>query len=106
MTLRKGFFMPKHKNSKYSSRPLDSEGNALYTEEDNQTWRELFARQIPIIQDRACEEYIRGMRLLNLSTDRVPQCNEVSKVLQETTGWKLEPVPALISFDYFFYFYF
>jgi phenylalanine-4-hydroxylase len=59
-------------------------------------------RQPAIIQQRACDEYLAGLKLLDLPTDSIPQCHEVSSVLQEATGWALEPVPALISFNRFF----
>jgi phenylalanine-4-hydroxylase len=32
----------------------------------------------------------------------VPQCEEVSRVLRECTGWEVAPVPALINFTDFF----
>ena len=91
-----------HKTTAYKSRPVDAEGNAEYTAEENQIWQELITRQMPILQGRACDEYIQGAKLLNLPTDRIPQCPEVSAILRETTGWQLEPVKALISFDHFF----
>lgn len=91
------------KSSTYVAHPVDEKGNANYTEEENQIWHELITRQIPIVHGRACDEYIRGIDLLNLPKDRVPQCPEVSAVLQKETGWSLEPVPALIPFSQFFH---
>lgn len=90
------------KTSTYVAKPVDAEGNANYTLEENQIWHELITRQTPIVQGRACDEYIHGIKLLNMPMDRIPQCPEISKVLRETTGWALEPVPALIPFDHFF----
>lgn len=88
--------------SSYISKPVDAAGFATYSEEENEVWHELYKRQEVVIQGRACDEYIKGLELLQLPKDRVPQCPEVSKVLQKATGWSLEPVPALISFDRFF----
>lgn len=90
------------KESAYVSKPLDANGNADYTQEEDSVWHDLMARQQKIIVNRACDEYIHGLKLLNLPENRVPQCHEVTKVLQETTGWALEPVPALIPFEQFF----
>ncbi|VVC77240.1 Phenylalanine-4-hydroxylase [Aquicella siphonis] len=90
------------KTSTYVARPVDEHGNADYSPEENQIWQDLITRQIPIVQGRACDEYIRGIDLLDLPHDRIPQCPEVSSVLRDTTGWALEPVPALIPFDHFF----
>jgi phenylalanine-4-hydroxylase len=86
----------------YVAHPVDANGYAAYTEAENQVWHDLITRQIPIVETRACDEYLNGLKSLNLPTDRVPQCPDVSKVLMETTGWSLEPVPALIPSDYFF----
>jgi phenylalanine-4-hydroxylase len=95
--------MSQKKQSSYVAKPVDKDGNASYTDDEHQIWHDLITRQIPIVQDRACNEYINGINLLNLPKDRIPQCPEVSKVLREATGWTLAPVPALISFDHFFY---
>lgn len=90
------------KSSTYVSHPVDENGNANYTEEENQIWHELITRQTPIVSRRACDEYLHGIRLLNLSTDKIPQCPDISNVIREATGWALEPVAALIPFDHFF----
>src|SRR3990167_6984502 len=90
------------KTSTYVAKPVDANGNAYYTDEENQIWHELITRQTPILQGRACDEYIHGINLLDMPKDRIPQCPEISKVLQAATGWVLEPVPALIPFDQFF----
>ncbi len=90
------------KPSTYVAKPVDAQGNVHYTDEENQIWHELITRQLPIVTGRACNEYIQGINLINFPHDRIPQCHEVSRVLQEITGWQLEPVPALIPFDRFF----
>lgn len=94
--------MAHKKSTTYVAHPVDANGNANYTAEENATWHELITRQFPIVQHRACNEYLHGLQLLNLPRDRVPQCPEVSHILQQATGWTLEPVPALIPFDHFF----
>lgn len=91
------------KNTNYVAKPVDANGNAAYTAEDNVVWHKLITRQQDIIQEKACDEFIHGLELLNLPQDRVAQCSEVSAVLHKATGWSLEPVPALISFDRFFW---
>jgi phenylalanine-4-hydroxylase len=92
-----------YKESTYHSKPVDKDGIASYTEEENEVWHTLISRQIDVVNERACEEYINGIDLLNLSHDRIPQCPDVSKALQKATGWTLEPVPALIPFEKFFH---
>jgi len=90
------------KTSSYEAKPIDADGNAQYTREENQIWHELITRQTPILKGRACDEYLHGLDLLALPHDRIPQCHEVSKALRKVTGWALEPVPALIPFNRFF----
>jgi phenylalanine-4-hydroxylase len=95
--------MGMQKTSSYVAKPVDKNGNAAYTPEENQIWQELVARQSKIVQGRACHEYMRGLELLQLPPNRIPQCHEITTALQAATGWSLEPVPALIPFDQFFH---
>lgn len=90
------------KTTSYVAKPVDANGNARYTSEENLIWHELITRQFPIIDHRACNEYKRGLDLLNLHQDKIPQCPEVNLILNQQTGWALEPVAALIPFDIFF----
>lgn len=90
------------KESKYVSKQPDSDGIIHWTAEENQIWHDLVARQLEIIPGKACDEYMEGLRLLDMPNDRVPQLHEINQVLQETTGWQVAQVPALIPFDEFF----
>lgn len=86
----------------YIAKPIDENGHVAYSAEDDAVWQALISRQMKIIQGRACDEYIQGLAILDLPEDRVPQCTEISDKLLKLTGWVLEPVAALISFDRFF----
>ena len=90
------------KSSKYVSRQSDEHGVIAWSDEENQIWHELITRQLSVIKGKACDEYMAGLDKLQLPTDRIPQLEEVSKVLRATTGWECAEVPALISFDKFF----
>ncbi|MEO8401915.1 MAG: phenylalanine 4-monooxygenase [Gammaproteobacteria bacterium] len=90
------------KETTYIAKPVDANGMIAYTDEENSVWHELMTRQLKFVKDRACDEYMQGIKLLDMPIDRIPQCQEISSVLYDTTGWVLEPVPALISFDKFF----
>lgn len=94
--------MGKEQTSTYVAKPVDANGNTQYTAEENLVWHDLVQRQTPIVQERACAEYLRGLELLHLPQDRIPQCPEISAVLQAATGWAIAPVPALIPFEQFF----
>ncbi|WP_064607902.1 phenylalanine 4-monooxygenase [Photobacterium sp. J15] len=88
--------------TKYVSKKPDENGFIHWSEEENRVWHDLVTRQLSVIEGRACEEYINGLRLLDLPRDRVPQLEEINCVLRKTTGWECVEVPALIDFDRFF----
>jgi len=88
--------------SDYVSKKPDKQGFIHYTQEDDATWHDLYMRQIDIVEDRACDEYIKGLEMLNMPTHRVPQANVISTALTKATGWSVHPVDALITFQEFF----
>ena len=90
------------KDSKYVSKSHGPDGLVPYTEEENSIWAELYARQEKAIAGKACREYMEGLELLQMPRDRVPQLEEVSRVLRRETGWEVAEVPALIPFGEFF----
>ena len=91
-----------NKQSTYVAKSPDAAGIIHYTDEENRTWQELYARQRKIVKGRACKEYIDGLEQLQLPEDRIPQCDEVSARLGELTGWSIVPVSALIDYATFF----
>jgi phenylalanine-4-hydroxylase len=90
------------KITKYRSHQSDAMGNVAWSEDENLIWRELIEKQLGLIKGRACEQYMHGLKLLNLPIDRVPQLAEVNAVLARETGWQVRQVPSLINFDEFF----
>ena len=91
-----------YKSTTYVSKPVDAQGFVAYTEDENAVWHDLIKRQLAFVPGRACNEYMHGIKALDLPLDRIPQCPDVSDALEAATGWRLEPVPALIPFDKFF----
>ena len=89
------------KQSKYVSKAADAQGWVNYTDEENQIWHDLFHRQLDIVANRACHEYLKGITVLGLA-DSIPQIPDVNKRLQQLTGWQIAPVPALINYEKFF----
>ncbi|AUI88331.1 phenylalanine 4-monooxygenase [Vibrio azureus] len=88
--------------TQYHSKPVAQDGRVEWSQEEDAIWCDLMTRQMAVIKDRACKAYLTGLELLDLSCERVPQLPEVNRVLKATTGWQVEPVPALIDFDRFF----
>lgn len=58
-----------------------------FSEEQNAVWRELYARQLPNVQQFACREYLEGFELLELPADSIPQLKDVNAVITPRTGW-------------------
>jgi len=90
------------KESKYTSRQSDENGVIDWPIDENDTWNKLITRQLELMDGRACDEFMHGLKLLDLPHDRVPQLKQVNEVLGDTTGWQVAEVPALINFDEFF----
>lgn len=75
----------------------------LYSEENHEAWRRLFAR----MQDRwhkyANEHFLKGIANLCLDPNAVPRLTDVNKFLKPLTGFKAKPVsgyvPAYMFFD-------
>lgn len=88
--------------SSYKAKLADAQGMVEYTSEEQKVWQMLHQRQMSILPGRACDEYFEGLRLLNLSSERIPQLPEVNECLEPTTGWRVVPVNALISAREFF----
>ncbi|WP_304525371.1 phenylalanine 4-monooxygenase [Halomonas sp. I5-271120] len=90
------------KPSQYQARMPDAEGHIAYSDQEHATWQTLMQRQLPILENRVCQEYLDGMERLALPETRIPQLAEIDRVLEATTGWQTAQVPALIPFDTFF----
>lgn len=90
------------KGTKYVSKHADENGIIHWSEQENKIWETLITRQLSCISNKACYEYFDGLEKLQLPMDKIPQLDDVSKVLKETTGWQCHPVPALIGFGEFF----
>ena len=90
------------KTTSYVAMAPDASGRVPYSAADDAVWHDLLARQMPAVQARMAKPYLDGLRRLDLPRDRVAQCTEVSAALTAATGWRVEPVPALIPFGRFF----
>ncbi len=90
------------KSTKYTAKIPDENGFIHYTDEENEIWNTLITRQKANLPGKACDDSLECLDLMNFPEDRVPQCEDVSKVMREHTGWEVAPVPALINFQRFF----
>jgi phenylalanine-4-hydroxylase len=90
------------KSTDYVAKLPDQTGHIPYDKAEDAVWHDLMARQMPSVMERMASPYLAGLAKLELPTDRVAQCAEVSETLRAITGWRVEPVPALIPFGRFF----
>jgi phenylalanine-4-hydroxylase len=74
--------LPRTENVALSQRDLD------FSEDQHAVWRELYARQLPNVQQFACREYLEGFQILGLPADRVPQLSELNAVITPRTSWR------------------
>lgn len=92
--------MPKQTN--YIAKVADNSGFIQYCEQEHSVWSDLFKQQQVSVEKYSADVYLDGLIKLAMPCDRIPQCAEISHILEPLTGWKVEPVPALISFERFF----
>ncbi len=72
-----------------------------YTEDEQQRWRALYARQEGLLQNHADVQFINGLKLMD-SAQAIPHFSVVNERLMAATGFKLVAVPGLIPADFFF----
>ncbi len=73
-----------------------------YTYEEHQSWQIMFERQMELLVGRACEEYLKGLEVLQFPHGRIPPLNILSRLLNEVTGWKVARSPGLLDEKDFF----
>src|SRR5271170_344559 len=82
----------------YIEQPYD-----LYSEENHQAWRKLYARLLPRWDRYANENFLKGIHSLCLNPDRIPHLEDVNRLLKPLTGFQAKAVsgyvPAFVFFD-------
>lgn len=80
-----------------------SQAYELYSEENHESWRRLFARIQPRWERYANDHFLKGVAALDLPDDHVPRLSEVNQRLQPLTGFQARPVsgyvPGFLFFD-------
>ena len=78
------------------------QGWADYTAEEHATWVTLYERQMALLQDRACPEFLAGLRALDLHGGGIPDFAALNEKLSALTGWTVVAVPGLVPENVFF----
>ncbi|MFT4059685.1 MAG: phenylalanine 4-monooxygenase [Legionella sp.] len=89
-------------SSRYVAHVTDAQGYINYSAQENKVWNILFERQMKLIPNRACDEFISGLKALEITSQSIPQLPDLNKRLSAITGWQVTPVAALISARDFF----
>lgn len=73
----------------------------VYTEDEQQIWREVYTKLVNSNIQHACERFNRNFKLLEnecvYTSGTIPQLEDVSNFLQGRTGFRLRPAPGFIS---------
>jgi phenylalanine-4-hydroxylase len=78
---------------------------AGYTEENQETWRTLYDRQMEYLADTASDVYLSGARNIKLVRDHIPYLSgpqSVNTFLMPLTGWQSKAVPGYLPAKAFF----
>jgi len=68
---------------------------SAYTPAEHALWRKLYDRQMRLVPQYACEEFLHALDRLEVSGG-VPRFETISRKLRRATGWELVAVPGLI----------
>lgn len=79
-----------------------SQPYSLYSEENHETWRQLYNRMLPQWEKYANEHFLKGIENLCLNPDRVPLLDDVNKFLNPLTGFRAKPVSGYVPAFQFF----
>lgn len=75
----------------------------LYSVENQETWRRLYARILPRWEKYANPRFMEGVTNLALNPDRIPRLEEINRFLEPLSGFKAKAVsgyvPAYLFFD-------
>jgi phenylalanine-4-hydroxylase len=70
---------------------------APYTEIEHRVWQTIWTALGPAHREHACAEYLDSLEKLSFDTNRIPQLDEVSRKVEELSGFRLEPVAGLVE---------
>jgi phenylalanine-4-hydroxylase len=74
----------------------------LYTAENHEAWRRLYARMEDRWQRYANERFLEGIGSLCLDPQRVPRLDDVNRFLHPLTGFKAKAVSGYVPSFHFF----
>lgn len=73
-----------------------------YSKADHATWKQLYERQIKILQGRMADNFFSGLSELQIDEKKIPDFDELNIRLFNATGWRIVAVPGLVPDEIFF----
>ena len=73
-----------------------------YTTEDFNVWKTLFNRQMEALRPTVSVSYLEAIERIGFTDIQIPDFAAVNKILDATTGWKIEVVPNICPDAKFF----
>jgi phenylalanine-4-hydroxylase len=73
-----------------------------YSAAEHGVWKTLYERQSKVLPGRACDEFLDGLKTLQLVSDQIPDIERMSDRLEKITGWRVVTVPSLVPDEIFF----
>ena len=61
-----------------------------FSEDVHAIWRTLYQNVLPLIEEYACEDYLRGAEILQLPMEYIPTIEYLNSVITPRTGWVIE----------------
>lgn len=74
----------------------------LYSEDNHEAWRQLYARMLPRWHQYANEHFLKGIENLCLDPQRVPKLDDVNRFLNPLTGFSAKAVSGYVPAFQFF----
>lgn len=69
----------------------------VFSDEQHDIWRTLYARQMPNIRRHASRLYLEGFEILGMPEDHIPSLHELNAVITPRTGWRTVRTPVRYS---------
>lgn len=67
-----------------------------YTAKEREVWHEVWTKLEPLLRQHACKQYLESVDFFGFTADEIPQLEDMSAVLQQTTGFQIRPVAGLL----------
>lgn len=71
--------------------------SVVYTEEEEQTWQNVWQKLRELWPDRASKIYLQGQKNLDIDFAKIPQMLDLNQALKKASGFKLRPVAGLVE---------